>query len=247
MQPAVLPFPSCTAILVAAGASRRMGMDKLAWPLAGVPVLRRALEAFLAADSIAAVVVVCPQDRWKLLGGGDFCKPVMRVDGGANRQDSVACGLAALDPNTRYVAVHDAARPLIAPLDIDRCVAAAIEYGAATLARRVTESMQRSDAHDSRRATETMQRSDDQDFDVEVVSRKYLWCMETPQVFETALLRDAYTTVAASGLLVTDEVSAVQLIGARVKFVESRHPNLKITTAADLALAAALLEQDPTP
>jgi 2-C-methyl-D-erythritol 4-phosphate cytidylyltransferase len=209
-----------------------MGMDKLAWPLAGVPVLRRTLEAFLAADSIAAVVVVCPEDRWKLLGGADFSKPVTRVDGGANRQDSVACGLAALDPDTCYVAVHDGARPLIAPTDIDRCVAAAIAHRAAALARR---------------ATETMQRSDDRDFSAGVVSREHLWCMETPQVFETALLRDAYSTVAACGLLVTDDVSAVLLTGARVKFIESRHPNLKITTAADLALAAALLEQDPTP
>lgn len=232
MQPAVLPFPPCTAILVAAGASRRMGMDKLAWPLAGVPVLRRTLEAFLAADSIAAVVVVCPENRWNLLGCEDFPKPVTRVDGGANRQDSVACGLAALDPDTCYVAVHDGARPLIAPTDIDRCVAAAIAHRAAALARR---------------ATETMQRSDDRDFSAGVVSREHLWCMETPQVFETALLRDAYSTVAACGLLVTDDVSAVLLTGARVKFIESRHPNLKITTAADLALAAALLEQDPTP
>jgi 2-C-methyl-D-erythritol 4-phosphate cytidylyltransferase len=197
-----------------------------------VPVLRRTLEAFLAADSIAAVVVVCPEDRWKLLGGADFSKPVTRVDGGANRQDSVACGLAALDPDTCYVAVHDGARPLIAPTDIDRCVAAAIAHRAAALARR---------------ATETMQRSDDRDFSAGVVSREHLWCMETPQVFETALLRDAYSTVTACGLLVTDDVSAVLLTGARVKFIESRHPNLKITTAADLALAAALLEQDPSP
>jgi 2-C-methyl-D-erythritol 4-phosphate cytidylyltransferase len=167
-----------------------------------------------------------------LLGCEDFSKPVARVDGGANRQDSVACGLAALDPDTCYVAVHDGARPLIAPTDIDRCVAAAIAHRAAALARR---------------ATETMQRSDDRDFSAGVVSREHLWCMETPQVFETALLRDAYSTVAACGLLVTDDVSAVLLTGARVKFIESRHPNLKITTAADLALAAALLEQDPSP
>ncbi len=60
---AARPSPVCTAILVAAGSSRRMGMDKLAWPLAGMPVLRRTLEAFLAADSIAAVVVVCPPER----------------------------------------------------------------------------------------------------------------------------------------------------------------------------------------
>ena len=225
-------IPVCTAIIVAAGASRRMGMDKLAWPLAGIPVLRRTLEAFLAADSIAAVVVVCPEDRWLLLDRAGFTKPVIRVDGGAERQDSVMCGLAALDANTRYVAVHDGARPLITPDDIDRCVVAAVEHRAAALARH---------------ATETMQRSDDRDFSTGVVSREHLWCMETPQVFETALLREAYHAVTARGLLVTDEVSAVQACGVPVKFIASRHPNLKITTPADLALAAAFLTSGRIP
>lgn len=222
--------PVCTAILVAAGSSRRMGMDKLAWPLAGIPVLRRTLEAFLAADSIAAVVVVCPPELGCLLGGPGFPKPVTRVDGGATRQGSVACGLAVLDPATRFVAVHDGARPLIAPEDIDRCVAAAIQHRAAALARR---------------ATETMLRADADDFSAAPVSRENLWCMETPQTFETALLREAYAAVTARGLLVTDEVSAVLASGTRVKFVASRHPNLKITTPADLVLAEALLRKAP--
>ena len=86
-----------------------------------------------------------------------------------------------------------------------------------------------------------MKRSDNEGFCVESVSRDNLWCMETPQVFETALLREAYRHVAEQGLAVTDEVSAVQLTGVNVKFIESMHPNLKITTPADLALAEALL------
>jgi 2-C-methyl-D-erythritol 4-phosphate cytidylyltransferase len=220
-------IPSCTAIVVAAGSSRRMGHDKLAWNLAGVPVLRRTIEAFLMADSIASVVVVCPPERWRLLEGNTFRKPVLRVDGGADRHDSVALGLAAIPDDALYVAVHDGARPLVSPQDIDRCVAAAIEHGAAALARR---------------ATETMKRSDAAGFCAEAVSREDLWCMETPQVFGARLLREAYQNVAAHGLAVTDEVSAAQEIGVRVKFVESRHPNLKITTPADLALAEALLK-----
>ena len=71
MAAASLPL-TCSAILVAAGSSRRMGFDKLAALLGGVPVLRRTLDAFLAADSIAEVVVVCPEERWDLLGGGPF-------------------------------------------------------------------------------------------------------------------------------------------------------------------------------
>jgi 2-C-methyl-D-erythritol 4-phosphate cytidylyltransferase len=86
-----------------------------------------------------------------------------------------------------------------------------------------------------------MKRSDADGFCIEAVSRDNLWCMETPQVFETALLREAYQNVAARGLAVTDEVSAVRQSGVKVKFIESTHPNLKITTPADLALAAALM------
>jgi 2-C-methyl-D-erythritol 4-phosphate cytidylyltransferase len=225
---AATSIPPCTAIVVAAGSSRRMGMDKLSWKLAGVPVLRRTVEAFLTADSVASIVVVCPLERWVLLDGMNFRKPVVRVDGGGDRHDSVALGLAAIPGDARFVAVHDGARPLVAPQDIDRCVAAAVEHGAAAL---------------TRRATETMKRSDAAGFSSESVSRDDLWCMETPQVFETQLLRDAYQQVRARGLAVTDEVSAAQEIGVRVKFVESRHPNLKITTPADLALAEALLIQ----
>lgn len=204
-----------------------MGFDKLAWPLAGVPVLHRTLHALLAANSITKVIVVCPLERWKLLEIPDDSKPVTRVDGGENRQDSVACGIAALDPDTRYVAVHDGARPLIAPEDIDRCVAAAMEHHAATLARRVTETLQASDA---------------EDFSSTAVSREHLWSMETPQVFEAELLRNASAFVAARNIIVTDEVSAVHLTGTPVKFIESTRPNLKITTRADLLLAEALLK-----
>jgi 2-C-methyl-D-erythritol 4-phosphate cytidylyltransferase len=202
-----------------------MGFDKLSAELAGVPVLRRTLDAFLKAKSIAEVVVVCPEDRWELLGG-NFSKSVKRVDGGTDRQDSVAAGLAALALTSSMVAVHDGARPLVAPEDIDRCVSEAIEYRAASLARRVTETLKRSDAVD---------------FNTEGVSREHLWFMETPQVFEIPLLMDAYVEVVARGHAVTDEVSALELMGIRVKFVESTRPNLKITTPADLALAEALL------
>ena len=153
-------------------------------------------------------------------------KPIRRVAGGATRQDSVANGLAALAPDVTVVAVHDGARPLIHPADIDRCVHAALKHPAIALARRVTE---------------TLKRADTDDYCVASVSRESLWLMETPQVFGTALLRTAYAELAARQLTVTDEVSALQAIGARVKFIESTHPNPKITCPADLVLAAALL------
>jgi 2-C-methyl-D-erythritol 4-phosphate cytidylyltransferase len=216
----------CAAIIVAAGSARRMGLDKLAWPLRGVPVLRRTLDSFLAAGSIHSIVVVCPPGRWELLGDG-FAKPVVRADGGGERHESVAMGLAAIDPAADFVAVHDGARPLVSPGDIDACVAAAVEFRAASLARR---------------ATDTMMRSDENGFCTTAVDRANLWCMETPQVCETGLLLEACRVVRDLGLSVTDEVTALQESGIKVKFIESRQPNLKITTPADLALAEALMK-----
>lgn len=205
-----------------------MGFDKLSAPLAGVPVLRRTVDAFLAVESVRAIIVVCPDDRWEMLGGGaHFSKPVLHTDGGTDRQDSVARGLALLPDFTELVAVHDGARPLVHPDDIVRCIEAASAHQAASLARRVTETVKRSDA---------------EGFCTEPVSRENLWFMETPQIFASALLTHAYNKISADKLTVTDEVSAVQAVGAKVRFVESSHPNLKITTPADLALAEALLK-----
>ena len=207
-----------------------MGFDKLAAPLLGKPVLRRTLDAFLAAETIRSIVVVCPEERWLLLGPSDFGKPVTRADGGANRQDSVAMGLAALDESPDFIAVHDAARPLVSPSDIDRAVTAAFTKRAVALARR---------------ATETVKRSDDRNLCLESVSRDNLWFMETPQVFERTLLEQACRHVSENGLTVTDEVSALDAIGIRTHFVESSSPNLKITNPADLALAEALWKSRP--
>lgn len=216
-----------SAIIVASGSSQRMGFDKLTALLGGKAVLQRSIEAFLAAESISSIIVVCPKDRWDQLSDLHRNLAITRVDGGAQRQDSVEQGLKAVPPGTCFVAVHDGARPLVSASDIDRCVAAAKSHGAATLARRVTETMKRSDADG---------------FSSEAVNRDQLWCMETPQAFDIDLLKQAYQHVRDQGLNVTDEVSALQAIGQKVKFIESHHPNLKITTPADLTIAEAMLK-----
>lgn len=203
-----------------------MGFDKLAAPLAGMPVLQRTVEAFLAAESISRIVIVGPPERRALLAGLDAGKPVDFTDGGAERVDSVARGLASLPEGLEFVAVHDGARPLIAPDEIDRCVSEAIDHGAAALARRATETMKRSDANA---------------FCAAAVDRENLWCMETPQVARVADLLSCLEAGNTQGAVLTDEVSALHAGGVRVKFVESRFPNPKITTPADLEWAAALL------
>lgn len=211
------------AVIVAAGSSRRAGFDKLTAPLAGVPVLRRSVDAFVAAGA-AAVVVVCPESRWVETGlaTADFPVPVSRVDGGAERQDSVVAGLAALPAGTRMVAVHDGARPLITPAGIAACLTAAEETGAATCAHPVVDTLKRADA-----AGRSLP---------EKVSRENLWGMETPQIFRLDLLLQAYEYVKKHDLVVTDEVSAVESLGVPTRLVQGG-VNLKITLPGDLELA----------
>jgi 2-C-methyl-D-erythritol 4-phosphate cytidylyltransferase len=217
----------CAAIIVASGSSRRMGFDKLAAAIRGTPVLVHSVRAFMAAKEITRVIVVCPEERFRLLAGEAFPKPLERVDGGDQRQDSVANGLAALGPDDLLVAVHDGARPLVRPESIDACIAAARQHGASTLAHAVTDTLKRADAEQFARSS---------------VDRSDLWAMETPQVFRTSLLREAYAAVAERQLAVTDEVSALEAIGVPTKLVTSLFPNPKITVPADIPLATALLK-----
>jgi 2-C-methyl-D-erythritol 4-phosphate cytidylyltransferase len=150
----------------------------------------------------------------------------MLVNGGAERHFSVSEGLKKLSPDTDIVAVHDGARPLITPEQIARCIAKADECGAVACARPVTETLKRVDSHHL--ITGNLERSG-------------AWIMETPQVFDRALLCEAYEAVLRDGLTVTDEVSAVQHIGAKVAVIDNPSPNPKITHPADLALAERLL------
>lgn len=217
------------AVIVAAGSSRRAGFDKLTAPLAGQPVLLHSIRAFAEAGA-AVIVVVCPEARWLALGlpSADFGVPLVRVDGGAERQDSVLAGLRALPEGTSWVAVHDGARPLIKPESIRVCLHAARETGAAACAHPVVD---------------TLKRVDQMGLSLpEHVSRDALWGMETPQIFDLHLLLRAYQRVAEQGLCVTDEVSAVETVGVASRLVLVG-PNIKITHPGDLELAELLISK----
>jgi len=223
-----------SAILVAAGSSRRMGFDKLAADLAGETVLVRSLLAFESCPEITEIRVVTNPEKFdgvneaaKRLGISRF---VEVIAGGADRHLSVHAGLERVGGDCELVAVHDAARPLVSASAISRCAAVAAAHGAASLAHRVADTLKRGNA-----AAEV----------IGAVSRDDLWAMETPQIFSLALLREAYAGVLARGEVVTDEVSAVTSLGAAVKLVENTEPNLKITVPGDLALAEALLRCHP--
>jgi len=225
-----------SAVIVAAGSSRRMGFDKLAALLAGRTVLEHAVRALAGCGEFAEVVLVTSGDRlaavqgWAEMVTRDTGVPVRCVRGGAERHDSVAAGLAAIDPAATLVAVHDGARPLVAAADVRQVVSMARAGGAASLAHPVVETLKRAD--DAGRVTGS-------------VDRTGIWAMETPQVFAVEVLRGAYAAALARGDVLTDEVSAVQAAGREVRLVSSTTCNLKVTHPADLALAERLVVDGP--
>ena len=217
---------SCAAIIVAAGRSQRMGFDKMLCMLNGQPVLQWSLDAFLEAEEIDTIVVVTSAERFAKLAPGNG-KPVLRTEGDEERYLSVIRGMEALPSKTEYVTVHDGARPLVLPGQIDAVVRTARDGGAAALARRMTE---------------TLKRSDSQCLTSESLSRENLWIMETPQAFRFDILSNAYNLIKERDIQVTDEVSAVEAVGIATKLVENQRPNPKVTVSGDLPLAKAVLD-----
>jgi 2-C-methyl-D-erythritol 4-phosphate cytidylyltransferase len=219
-----------SAIIVAAGASERMGFDKLFAPLNGKPVIAHTIDAFERTNCVDEIILVGRSDSLaelrKLLGTQTKVRQV--VAGGVERQDSVRIGLDHLDPNADFVAVHDAARPLITPEKITRVFEVCRAHGAATLAEPISDTLKRADA----------------DLVVtESVDRDQLFAMQTPQIFSRELLVAAYEAVAAKNIFVTDEVSAVEQFGRKVVLVPNQDFNFKITYPRDFPLAEFVFTQ----
>jgi 2-C-methyl-D-erythritol 4-phosphate cytidylyltransferase len=202
-----------------------MGFDKILAPLAGKPVLQWSLTAFCSCPQVHAIVVVAPAGREQEFSAlcSTAVRPVQCVAGGARRGDSVAAGLRALpdsDPDS-FVAVHDAARPLITPEAISACLDAAATHGAAALASPLAD---------------TLHRAGPDGTVADTLPREHLWCAQTPQIARrSALLR------AVGFGSFTDEVAALAAAGMRPMLIEWPSPNFKITTPRDLAMAEALL------
>jgi 2-C-methyl-D-erythritol 4-phosphate cytidylyltransferase len=203
-----------------------MGFDKLFAVIAGEPVIAHPIRAFERATSVGEIVVVAREDRHdeirKINRDRGFEKVLSIVPGGERRQDSVRAGLDRIRHDAKYVAVHDAARPLITPKQIERAFAQCRVHGAAALAQPVNDTLKRADAHL---------------LVVGSVDRHQIYAMQTPQIFERKLLEDAYRAVYAENILVTDEVSAVERLGYKVALVLDDDFNLKITYPRDLPLA----------
>ena len=219
-----------TAIILAAGKSERMGkgVDKAFLSLVDKPVVAWSLLAFERCKDVDRIVLVVRKEQQ--LAARAVCKMfgISKLDkvvpGGQKRQESVAAGLAACDLDTRYVIVHDGARPLVTPELVSEAMKAVKRSPAVAVGRPMTDTV-KSCAKGSVVS--------------ETVPRDRLWVVQTPQVFQMREIRAAYRSLGKQE--VTDDCQAVELCGGTVRIMEWLRPNFKITTVEDLQLAAVLL------
>lgn len=230
-----------SVIVVAAGRGERFGgkENKVFAKLADQPLFLRALQLFCNREDVCqTLLVVAPEDLAQMksqYGPNLGFMGVQLIEGGAERRDSVAKGLAAVSNDAELVAIHDAVRVCVAEAWIDKVFEAAAETGAAVPVTPVTA---------------TLKRVGDDGLVGETVSRAGLHMAQTPQVFRAVVIREAYEKLAAqspgdSSNEATDDAQVVAAAGHAVTAVAGDSRNIKITTRGDLALAGAILKSLP--
>jgi 2-C-methyl-D-erythritol 4-phosphate cytidylyltransferase len=220
----------CGAVIVAAGTASRMeGIDKVMAPLGGEPMIVHTVRRFQYSDVIREIVIVTRPDL--LMSVMDLCHGFDKVKavvvGGNSREESVRMGLATLSEKCKLVAVQDGARPLVSCQVIDRVVQAANAFGAAAPAVPVKDTLKviRGGLVDH------------------TPDRSTLRAVQTPQVFDIDMLRAALAESTRNGWSITDDCSAVERLGMKVRLVEGDERNMKVTTPLDLKIAQLLLEE----
>ena len=222
-------LPFCSAVVVAAGSSTRMGSDKIMLELAGVPVIVHTLLALQNCPRIHEIVVVTRDDL--LIPVGKLCrehavdKVTKVVVGGSTRAQSVYFGTREVSEQAALIAIQDGARPLLSQEVLQNVIVTAGKCGAAAPAIPVKDTIKRAE---NRVVADTPDRSS-------------LYAVQTPQVFEADLIRAALFKAVDENLPITDDCSAVELLGMKVTLTQGSDENIKITTPADLVLAEALL------
>ncbi|WP_268905966.1 2-C-methyl-D-erythritol 4-phosphate cytidylyltransferase [Dictyobacter formicarum] len=219
-------------IIVAAGASRRMGRDKLWIPLAGRVTLARTIDAFQSSSAIDRIVLVVSAER--LAATQELCKQeawskiCAVIPGGARRQDSVCQGLdtlATLQPACRWVMIHDGARPFVTASIIEAGLVSAQEHQAAIAAVPVKDTIKQ--VRDGKI--------------LDTPDRALLWTIQTPQVFSFPLIHQAHHSPLANDDA-TDDALLLERLGHHVAIFPGSYTNIKITTQEDLLFAEACIK-----
>ena len=224
------PEPECSAVIVAAGMSERMGGDKLKMMLMGKPVLAHTLISFQRSSFVREIVVVVREDELvntaRLCSDYNIDKAATIVIGGGSRMESSLIGVTAAGPDARLVAIHDGARPLVSQEVIASAVEAAAVHFAAVPCVCIKD---------------TVKIKDSDGFIRESLKRNMLVAVQTPQVFEADIIKAALTEAVKKSADITDDCMAVEAMGIRPYTVNGSEENIKITTPVDLITAESIL------
>jgi len=223
-----------SVIIPAAGSGKRMhnkSIPKAFMLLAGQPLLTRSLNKFILLPAIKEIIIAVSRENMaraaRLVSKYKAKLPEIKlVKGGKERCDSVANALKIINPASRIILIHDAARPLVKKEDIIRLVKAVRKNGAAILAVPVVDTIKRVNSNGQIKET---------------LPRQELWAAQTPQGFKRDIIMKAYNRLLKRSKTITDDASLVEHIDYPVRIVPGSYTNLKITTPADKIFAQKLL------
>ena len=217
-----------TAIILAAGCGSRMGMDKTKQSIniCGKSVLWHTVNTFSLSKEVDAIVVVCRDDEcaWARSELSEFDKITVITSGGNTRAESARKGFLVVPSETKYVAIHDAARCLITSENVDNVIKSAYINGAATAAIAVTDTL----------------KSADNGFIGSTISRVGLFSAQTPQVFSYKIYQSALE-LGVCDSSITDDNMLVEKLGVKISVVDTGKQNIKITTREDLDYAEYII------
>lgn len=220
-------------VVVAAGKGTRMNMNinKQYINVGGIPILARTLNVFDALNCIDEIVLVVHCDdvlycKEKIIGENNYKKIKSVVTGGETRQESVFNGLKEVSQNSDIVLIHDGARPFVDEDSVARCIEAAKQYGVATVAVPVKD---------------TIKSADSEDFVHSTLDRSVLWSIQTPQAFRYDIIMDSHKQAQKDGFIGTDDTVLAERLGNKIKLVMGTYNNIKITTREDLIFAESIV------
>jgi 2-C-methyl-D-erythritol 4-phosphate cytidylyltransferase len=230
---------SVKVIIPAAGSGERIRGDKPKQYilLAGLPVLVHTTLKFQKSALVDEIILVVRKDdpgwvRDNILTNHNLTKVTKVVGGGAERQDSVACGLQEIYDTSRgddIVIIHDGARPFVDQKKIEESIYEAKKRGACVLGFRIRETLKRVDKNGIIQST---------------IPSKDLWIAQTPQTFKLSLIKEAYLLAKKEGFYGTDEASLVERLPHAIKVIEGSFWNIKITYPEDFQLAEQIIKTE---
>ncbi len=224
-----------TAIILAAGKGTRMNaaMNKQFMNLNDKPLLAQTLETFNNCKSIDSIILAVGegelrQCKEQILDAYDFDKVDKLVCGGRERQQSVFNCIRELGEDCGIVVIHDGARPLVTSDIIEKCIAEAVVYGAASVGVP---------------AKETIKLLDGEGFVQLTPERGKVWITQTPQAFSVDIIKRAHRRAIEEGILGTDDAFLAERIGIKVRMVEGSYENIKVTTPEDMIIAETIMSK----